>query len=46
MDLEFKFVVTNEEFYKNSNTNLKINCLGFIDNVEDILKETDIFILP
>ena len=23
-----------------------LNCLGFIDNVEEILKETDIFILP
>ena len=48
MDLEFKICgCTNEEFYKKFKCKFKnVNCLGFIDNVEDILKETDIFILP
>lgn len=48
MDLEFKICgCTNEEFYKKFKYKFKnVNCLGFIDNVEDVLKETDIFILP
>ena len=47
-DVEFKICgCTNEEFYKMSKNIFKnLNCLGFIDNVEEILKETDIFILP
>ena len=38
---------TNEEFYKFTKRKFKnLKCLGFIDNVNEILAESDIFLLP